>query len=190
MHNEMSHLEVFQKKSAVFSKESIERVRANLLLDNAKTYVKCLIRNKKLVAKPEEIIRQLTIDKLINEYNYPKDLIKVEYPVSFGREKKKADIVILNKKDKTSPYIIIEVKKAKAKDGKEQLKSYTNATGAPLAVWTNRQEINIYERLDPNYFEPLSDLPKYEETIEDVKQEIFTYLDLIVKDKYILCYNF
>jgi len=167
----------------IFSSNSIEELKKRISSKKDKYYLKCLIRDKDIQVKPEEIIRQLVILKLIKEYNYPKELIKLEYPVSFGREKKYADIVVLNKKDKTSPYIIVEVKKAKAKDGKEQLKSYTNATGAPLAVWTNGQEINIYERLDPNYFEPLSDLPKFEETIDDVKQEVFTYLDLMVKDR-------
>ena len=42
---------------------------------------------------------------------------------------------------------------------------------------------NYYERLDPNYFEPLSDLPKASETIDDVKNERFTYLELMVKDR-------
>jgi len=168
---------------SIFSKESIDKIEKNIYEKNNKLYFNCLVREKPIQVKPEEIVRQLMIDKLLNEYNYPKELLQVEYTVTFGREKKSADIVILNKKDKTSPYIIVEVKKAKAKDGKEQLKSYTNATGAPLAVWSNGQEINIYERLDPNYFEPLSDLPKYEETIDDVKQETFTYLDLMVKDR-------
>jgi len=168
---------------SIFNKDSIDKLENNIYEKNGKYYLKCLIRNKDIQAKPEEIVRQLLIDKLLNEYNYPKELFQIEYKVTFGREKKSADIVILNKRDKTSPYIIVEVKKANAKDGKEQLKSYTNATGAPLAVWSNGQEINIYERLDPNYFEPLSDLPKYEETIDDVKQETFTYLDLMVKDR-------
>ncbi|MBU4339087.1 N-6 DNA methylase, partial [Patescibacteria group bacterium] len=134
-------------------------------------------------AKPEEIVRQLMLDKLINEYEYPTDLIRVEYAISFGREKKLADIVVLNKVDKTSVFCVLEIKKHKAKDGKDQLKSYTNATGAPLAIWTNGTEINYYERLDPNYFEPLSDIPKASETIDDVKNEIFTYLELMQKDR-------
>jgi len=123
------------------------------------------------------------IDKLINDYNYPLDLIRVEFTVNFGREKKFADIVLLNKADKTSVYCVLEIKKHKAKDGKDQLKSYTNATGAPLAVWTNGVAIDYYERLDPNYFEPLSDIPKADETIDDVKNEIFTYIELMQKDR-------
>ena len=123
------------------------------------------------------------LDTLLTKYSYPKNLLQVEYTVNFGREKKLADIVILNKTDKTSVYCVLEIKKHKAKDGKEQLKSYTNATGAPLAVWTNGSEINYYERLDPNYFEPLSNIPKYSETIDAVKNERFTYCELMQKDK-------
>ncbi len=167
----------------IFSSASIDRLDENIFEKGNKLFFKCLKRKKDIQVKPEEIVRQLMIDKLINEYGYPIDLIEVEYSVSFGREKKFADIVILNKKDKTSVYCVIEIKKHKAKDGKDQLKSYTNATGAPLAVWTNGVEINYYERLDPNYFEPLSNIPKANETIDDVKNERFTYLELMLKDK-------
>ncbi|KKR15268.1 MAG: N-6 DNA methylase [Candidatus Falkowbacteria bacterium GW2011_GWA2_39_24] len=167
----------------IFSPESIDRIENSIYEKGNKLFLKCFKRNKDIQVKPEEIVRQLMLDKLINEYNYPIDLLDVEYTVNFGREKKFADIVILNKKDKTSIYCVLEIKKHSAKDGKDQLKSYTNATGAPLAVWTNGTEINYYERLDPNYFEPLSDIPKADETIDDVKNEKFTYLELMQKDR-------
>ncbi len=167
----------------IFTRESIDRIEKSVSEKEGKYYIECLARGKEVQAKPEEIVRQLMLDKLINEYNYPVDLLEVEYTVNFGREKKFADIVILNKKDKTSVYAVLEIKKHTAKDGKDQLKSYTNATGAPLAVWTNGTQIDYYERLDPNYFEPLLDIPKFNETIDDVKNEIFTYLELMQKDR-------
>ena len=167
----------------IFSSESISRIEKNIFEKEGKYFVGCLKRNKPVQAKPEEIVRQLMLDKLIKQYGYSSDLLDVEHAVSFGREKKFADIVILNKKDKTSVYCVIEVKKHNAKDGKEQLKSYTNATGSPLAIWTNGTEIDYYERLDPNYFEPLSDIPKFSETIDNVKKEKFTYLELMQKDR-------
>lgn len=167
----------------IFSSDSIDRIDQNIFEKGGKYFIKCLKRTKDIQVKPEEIVRQLMLDKLINEYGYAADLLDVEYTVNFGREKKFADIVIFNKTDKTSVYCVLEIKKHNAKDGKDQLKSYTNATGAPLAIWTNGTEINYYERLDPNYFEPLSDIPKASETIDDVKNERFTYLELMVKDR-------
>jgi type I restriction enzyme M protein len=167
----------------IFLPESIDKIESNIFEKNEKLFLKCLKRNKDIQVKPEEIVRQLMLDKLINEYGYSIDLLNVEHTVNFGREKKFADIVIFNKTDKTSIYCVLEIKKHNAKDGKDQLKSYTNATGAPLAIWTNGTEINYYERLDPNYFEPLSDIPKANEKIDDVKNERFTYLELMSKDR-------
>lgn len=167
----------------IFSNESIDRIEENIFEKKDKYFLKCLKRQKDIQVKPEEIVRQLMLDKLINDYAYPVNLLDVEYSVSFGREKKFADIVILNKADRTSVYCVLEIKKHQAKDGKDQLKSYTNATGAPLAVWTNGVEIDYYERLDPNYFEPLSDIPNSTETIDDIKNETFTYLELMSKDR-------
>ena len=167
----------------IFSKEHIDQLEQHIFEKSGKPYIRCLVRDKEIQAKPEEIVRQLMLNRLINEYGYTQELLRVEYSVHFGREKKLADIVILNKTDKTSVYCVLEIKKHKAKDGKEQLKSYTNATGSPLAVWTNGIEIDYYQRLDPNYFEPLSDIPKADETIEDVKNETFTYLELMQKDR-------
>lgn len=103
---------------SVFSKESIERVKKSIFEKNWKDFLTCIKRQKDIQVKPEEIIRQLMLDKLIHDYQYPVELLDVEYTVSFWREKKFADIVILNKSDKTSVYCVLEIKKATAKDWK------------------------------------------------------------------------
>jgi DNA methylase-type I restriction-modification system len=148
-------------------------------------YVKCQIRDKEIKLTDEELVRQLYINKLINEYNYPKEKMELEYSVSFGRETKRADIVIFDKKETTSPYIIVELKKPKLKDGKEQLRSYCNATGAPIGIWTNGGQISFYHRKDPNYFEDLPNIPSFDEKLSDILHERWTINDLISKDKLI-----
>lgn len=92
---------------------------------------------------------------------YPFSRMQIQYPVSFSREKKKADIVIFDQDKANAVYIIIELKAPKLKDGKEQLKSYCNATGAAIAVWTNGDQISFYQRKDPNFFEDLTDIPNF-----------------------------
>ena len=69
------------------------------------------------------MVRQLYLLVLIEDYRYSTSKMELEYEVTFGREKKRADIVIFDKQDTTAPFIIVEVKKPKLKDGKEQLKS-------------------------------------------------------------------
>ncbi|EOS7966716.1 N-6 DNA methylase [Enterococcus hirae] len=146
-------------------------------------YIKCQVREKDIKLTGEELVRQLYIYKLMNTYKYPKEEMELEHSVSFGREKKRADIVIFDKLDKTSPYIIVELKKPRLKDGKEQLKSYCNATGAPIGVWTNGGKISFYHRKDPNFFEDIPNIPTYNEKLSDILSERWTIDDLIEKDK-------
>jgi type I restriction enzyme M protein len=90
---------------------------------------------------------------LRDDLGYPVKRMQLEYEVTFLREKKRADICVFDKDRTEAPYILVELKKPKLKDGKEQLKSYRHATGAPMGVWTNGEQISYYHRKDPNYFE-------------------------------------
>jgi type I restriction enzyme M protein len=133
-----------------------ERVNFREVRGVQKSYVPCLIREKEILLKPEEIVRQLYLAKLLRHYHYPKERITVEHPVSFGREKKSADIVVFDSDRPTVEYIIVELKKPKLLDGKNQLRSYCNATGAPIGVWTNGSQISHYNRKAPNYFNDIT----------------------------------
>ena len=104
----------------------------------------CQKRGKEIALKPEEAVRQLYLFKLFHEYGYPTSRIEVEFPILFGREVKRADIAIMDKDRPMVPYIVVELKKPKLSDGKEQLKSYCNATGAPIGVWTNGEQLSYY----------------------------------------------
>ena len=146
-------------------------------------YVKCLIRKKDIRLTPEEAMRQLYIYDLIYTEGYSPEQIKLEHPIHFGREVKRADIVIFEKAHPDSEYIIIEVKKPNAKDGREQLRSYCNATGAIIAVWSNGQEEYYYHRKNPNIFEAIPRIPRASEKLRDVLTERWTIDDLKANDK-------
>jgi len=168
---------------SIFTPDEITSLEEKIIVKNHKPYIECLIRDREIQLKPEEVVRQLYASKLIKDYGYPKQRLIFEHPVQFGRQTKSADIVIFDKDRPTVEYIIVEVKKPKLKDGKEQLKSYCNATGAPIGVWTNGGQISHYNRKDPNYFEDITDIPNVDQTLEDILKERFTWRDLIVKDK-------
>ena len=93
--------------------------------------------------KPEELIRQLYAARLLNPYRYSKERVRFEHLVNFGRERKRADIVILDKDRTDTPYIIIEVKKPNSKTVKTNSVPTATPTGAPIAVWTNGQQFLI-----------------------------------------------
>lgn len=167
----------------LFNEEEIINLEKKITIKDKKYFVKCIIRDKEIILKPEEIVRQLYTHRLINTYKYKKKAIIFEKSVQFGRETKSADIVICDSNKSDVEYIIVELKKPKLKDGKDQLKSYCNATGAPIGVWTNGSQISHYHRKDPNYFEDISRIPNSDETLEDVLQSKFTWKDLLIRDK-------
>ena len=172
---------------ALFSESAISVVESAVFMKSVKgietPYMKCLVREKEVKLTPEEAVRQLYIYKLIHEYGYPAKRIQLETPIHFGREVKRADITIMDKDRPMVPYIIVELKKPKLTDGKEQLKSYCNATGAPIGVWTNGEQISCYNRKDPNFFEMISDIPKVTQRLSDILSERYTYDDLRTRDK-------
>ncbi|HEX5732208.1 MAG TPA: N-6 DNA methylase [Blastocatellia bacterium] len=178
--NTSYHLDLFSDSEIAELEESITTKQTN---GKTTFYAKCLVRDKDIKLKPEEVVRQLYLRRLLTTYNYPKNRIAVEFPVAFGSEKKFADIVILDKDHPTSAYVIVELKKPKWKEGKDQLKSYCHATGAPIGVWTNGGQISYYHRRDPNYFEDLTDIPTVRQTLADIISERFTIEDLIGNDK-------
>ena len=174
-------------KLGQFKPEQIAALEAAITIkDSGKKpapYVTCLVRGKPIRLTPEEAVRQLYVLVLRDDLGYPVKRIQVEYEVTFGREKKRADICIFDKDKTTTPYVLVELKKPKLKDGKEQLKSYCNATGAPMGVWTNGEQISYYHRKDPNYFEDIPAIPSAHEKLSDILSERWTIDDLVRLDK-------
>lgn len=162
----------------IFSDAEIKSIK--LFDKGGKPYLRCFATDKDRPAKPEEIVRQLYIKKLIDQYGYSKDRLRIEKEVYFGStiHEKRADIVVIEKDTPDTPYIIIECKKAKRKDGLEQLKSYCNAEGAPIGLWTNGSSTIILHREDPNLFRELPDLPTARQTMADMLNKPWTIDDL------------
>lgn len=168
---------------AVFSDTEKDAIEQTLFEKNGKLYIKCLVRGKDIQAKPEEVVRQLWVYRLLNYYAYKRDRLIVEYPITFGRDSsKRADIVVMDADRPTVPYLIIEVKQTNIKGGKEQLRSYTHATGAPLALWSDGAKAVVWHRKNPNYFVEIPDLPSAGQTIEDIAGQPWTVQTLIDKE--------
>ena len=183
LHGSAWSLDLFSKHTKMVA-ELESKITIRTKSDGKQTpFIKCLIRDKEIKLTPEEVVRQLYTKILIEDYGYPKERITYEFPVHFGRDTKRADIVIRDPGDFNVAYIIVEVKKPTAKDGREQLKSYTHATGASMAVWTNGNSIAYYQRKNPNYFEDIKNIPNNSQTLADILQQPFTMKDLWANDK-------
>lgn len=147
----------------------------SLLPHKGKLGVYCRIRKKVLAFKPEEVVRQMIVNWLIDDLGYPQDHVSVEYPVHMGSavHDKPADIIVFADATKERAWMIVEVKKPTRKDGVEQLKSYMNAEGALFGFWTNGVDQRFLLRSDPNDFsKPIWRLPAFGETLEDIDEPL------------------
>jgi len=75
------------------------------------------------------------------------------------------------------------VKKARRSDGLEQLKSYCNAEGSPIGVWTNGGQIIYLHRTEPNIFRSLADIPTSAQTLTQLLEARWTLQDLIANNR-------
>ena len=159
--------------------------------DNGKWYLKSFSKGeeekevynpKSGGSHPEEIVRQLYLHSLIKHYKYPKELIDIEKSVNFGREKKRADIVVFHP-DNITPKILIEVKAPNEENDIQQLKSYLNAEGAPVGVAINGiHRLILYRPYPKEFDDTLDDIPAADEDVQDVLERRKTLKDLKDKD--------
>ena len=129
--------EIFSKGEADYGLDlfkAYEKKALDLWRRGDKYYLHCLKRQKKVLAKPEEVIRQLALKRIV-DIGYSLDQLSLEVPVKMGSatHSKAADIVIYREETlRLTPYIIVELKRPRRKDGLDQLETYMNPLGAPF----------------------------------------------------------
>ncbi len=148
--------------------------------------VKQILDEENGKSQPEEIVRQLYLIKLEQDYWYSRDIIRTEVQVNFWREKKRADIVVYQNRELRVPLMIVEAKEPNQRNNLQQLKSYLNAEGSPIGVWINWKDINIFLRPYPKDFEILPDIPKYTEfqQVKDLEQPTQAIRDVVLSRKW------
>ena len=165
-------LDIREEERSVFTIKDLKSGNRKLVFDEVKRK-----------GRPEEIIRQLWLYKLHTQYGYPLDRIDTEKSIHFGREihAKAADIVVY-KKDKITPFIIVEVKNPTEKKGVDQLKSYLSSEGSEIGVWSNGKErVILYRPYPKEYQDTLSDIPRVDQTIDDLFEIKKKWTDLSPK---------
>ena len=167
-----------------FDARTVAALEKAISEERGKFYAKCAVRKKSVKMTPEEVVRQLYAMELMSKYHYPAERLEMEFVIPMGSdEKKRADIVVRDEHDPQVPYIVVEVKNPGVRVGRAQLRSYCNASGAPMGVWTNGWQTAHYHRKDPNYFEEIRDIPQAGQSLRDILQKRWTLDDLIKHDK-------
>ena len=123
------------------------------------------IRRKYVKLTPEEWVRQNFVQYLINEGKYPAGLIGIEVLFRINKLKKRADILVHNRKGK--PVMIVECKSPDIKLDEsvfEQIATYNMNYKVPYIVVTNGM-VHYAGKFNPGQTRPdyLVVIPLYEE---------------------------
>lgn len=143
-------------------------------INNNKIYAP--LKEKWLVLKPEEEVRQKYICRLVNNYGFSLEQmaqeVTVNIPAKRGTGRARADIVIWRTKEdkekEISPVIVVECKSENITVREEdyfQGYSYASMTNADFFVTTNLKETKIFKVVKgkiPKNLEEIIDIPKAE----------------------------
>ncbi len=129
---------------------------------------------------PEEIEAVQPLAKsLVEDYGYPIECVvthpqhRVKARPSDRKKEYPVDISVFSdvaKKD-SDLYIIGECKKQTRKDGQDQLEDYMRLSRAKFGVWFNGKERLFIRKIEHDgvvEFEPIPNLPKYGQRVEDI----------------------
>ncbi len=130
---------------------------------------------------PEEYVRQTIEHRLVEEHEYSKGQIFIEFGLKIGSKKPRADIVVFDKNSEQiqdNVKIIIECKQEKitassSKDGVAQLKSYmTVCPNCEWGMWTNSVQKFVYRKIRDKagqiVYEEYNDIPSADGNIAEI----------------------
>lgn len=129
---------------------------------NGKQYVLCAWRRQYVRLTPEELVRQTTLQLLVDEFGYPHNLIAVEVPIEVAGVQKRCDAIVYNRQ--MQPLMLIEFKAPSVHLTQEvfdQAAIYNRTLHVPLFMLCNGRE-SIVAQVQPNQYQFIGHIPTYE----------------------------
>lgn len=132
----------------------------NLRIDKNRIWDR--LRKKYVLLTPEERVRQILINYLIEKLEYPEGLMSSEFTVEFNGMKKRCDVVIFDRSSK--PLMIIECKAPEVSINENtfyQLARYVSVLKAPYLMMSNGKN-NYCAKIEKSgliYFEVVPTYP-------------------------------
>jgi hypothetical protein len=133
----------------------------NIKTQNGKQYVLCAWRRKYVRLTPEELVRQTTLQLLVDEYNYSHHLIAVEVPIEVAGVQKRCDAIVYSQQMR--PLMLIEFKAPSVHLTQEvfdQAAIYNRTLNVPMLMLCNGRESIVAQVLEKQY-QFLPAIPQY-----------------------------
>ena len=134
----------------------------NIRTQNGKQYVLCAWRQRYVRLTPEELVRQTTLQLLVEHYDYPHNLIAVEVPIEVAGVKKRCDAIIYNRQ--MQALMLIEFKAPSVhltQEVLDQAAIYNRTLHVPLLMLCNGRE-SIVAQVESTQYQFIDHIPLYE----------------------------
>ena len=134
----------------------------NIRTQNGKQYVLCAWRRRYVHLTPEELVRQTTLQLLVDEFAYPHNLIAVEVPIEVAGVRKRCDAIVYNRQ--MQALMLIEFKAPSVHLTQEvfdQAAIYNRTLHVPLLMLCNGRE-SIVAQVNPTQYQFLPEIPRYD----------------------------
>ncbi len=112
------------------------------------------VRRKYVALTPEEEVRQLTIDILNNEFNYPLTRFSLEAQINVGQRKKRYDIIVRDSQG--NPFMLVECKAKNVEINEQtflQASAYNLNLQAPYILLTNSVITLLFYKTSQGYIQ-------------------------------------
>ena len=133
----------------------------NIRTQNGKQYVLCAWRRRFVRLTPEELVRQTTLQLLVDEYAYPHNLIAVEVPITVVGTSKRCDAIVYDQH--MQPLMVIEFKAPTVpltQEVLDQAAVYNYRLNVPFLMICNGVN-SIVAAVQPNEYKFLEHIPNY-----------------------------
>ena len=137
----------------------------NIRTQNGKQYILCAWRRRFVRLTPEELVRQTTLQLLVDEYGYSHNLIAVEVPITVAGKAKRCDAIVYN--HQMQPVMLLEFKAPTVPLTQEvfdQAAIYNRHLQVPYLMLCNGQNSIIAQILETKY-QFLPAIPMYSELL-------------------------
>ena len=133
----------------------------NIRTQNGKQYVLCAWRRRYVRLTPEELVRQTTLQLLVDEFGYPHNLIAVEVPIEVAGVQKRCDAIVYNRQ--MQALMLIEFKAptvALTQQVLDQAAIYNRHLNVSYLLLSNGNETIVAQVL-PNEYRFLEQIPSF-----------------------------
>jgi hypothetical protein len=134
---------------------------------DGKQYVLCAWRRRYVRLTPEEHIRQLMLHALVEQLNYPHNLIGVEVSITVAGKCKRCDAIVYDRH--MHPLMLIEFKAPIVQLTQEvfdQAAIYNRTLNVPYMLLSNGEHVYV-ARVHENEYDFLDHIPNYEQLVID-----------------------